>query len=374
MSINFVENPLHGDPDPIHPFGSPVPNKTPWRSTLATMLFAVLVLAVAACGNSTANSATSTTVSVPEITVPSSIPTDITIRVGDQQDYFKTTLALAGQDQNFPYKVEYATFVGGPPMLQAFKAGELDVGFVADAPLIFAQAQGQDIKGIAAWGDERGRYSLIASPNASGINGWADLKGKKVAAQSGTALQSALLTGLSSVGLSQKDITLVDVPAIQVTQVLKSGDADAGIGVWPLTGTYFAENPTAKSVADAKTLTDRLNFFISSGKALSNDGKTAAIADYLGRLVKAVKWGNNNPDVIAQKTLVETYKLSLDAAKARLKENGPTSFYQLPGELTGPQQDLTNLFLSNGLIPKSIDAANQFDSRFNAVVKAAWDS
>jgi sulfonate transport system substrate-binding protein len=374
MSINFVENQRHDDADPIHPLGTPVPETNPWRSMLAMVLFAILILVIAACGKSSTETSSGKTSSTINSSVPSVIPADITIRVGDQQDFFKTTLALAGEDQAFPYKVEYATFVGGPPMLQAFKADELDLGFVADAPLIFAQAQGQDIKGIAAWANERGNYSLITSPGTTNINGWSDLKGKKVAAQSGTALQGALLTGLNSVGLALKDITLIDVPVIQIPQVLKSGDADAGIGVWPLTGVYFAENPTAKSVADAKSITDRLQFLIASGKALSNDGKTAAVADYLSRLVRATKWGNNNPEVIAQKTLVETYKLTFDAAKTRLTDNGPTSFYQLPGELTGPQQELTDLFYANGLIPMRIDAANQFDPRFNEVVKVAWDS
>ena len=58
------------------------------------------------------------------------IPAGTVIRVGDQLDYLKTVLKLSGEDQDFPYKVEYSAFIGGPPMLQAFQAGSIDTGFV----------------------------------------------------------------------------------------------------------------------------------------------------------------------------------------------------------------------------------------------------
>lgn len=348
------------------------------RSTeLALIGLSVLVmvaLLLAGCG-STSDSDSSATTDVPvAVTVPSSIPAGLTLRVGDQQEFIKNALSLAGEDQNLPYKVEYGAFVGGPPMLQAFRADELDVGFVADAPLIFAQASGQDIKGIAAWGNSRSSYSLITAPGVDSVNGWADLKGKKVAFQTGTALQGALLTGLDSVGLTQADIEVVDVPTIQIAQVLKSGGAAAGIGVWPLTESYLNDNPTARNVVEATAITDRLQFFIASGKALADDGKTAVIADFLTRFVRSLKWANANPDVVAQKTLVETYRLTLAQAKERLAANGPTVFQPLPGDLIEPQQRLTDLFVSNRIIPRAIDAASQFDSRFNSIVKVASGS
>ena len=337
-------------------------------------LLAMAALLLAGCGSSSSTGSAVTTGVPTDVTLPSSIPSGLTLRVGDQQDFIKNALSLAGEDQDLPYRVEYGAFVGGPPMLQAFRADELDVGFVADAPLIFAQASGQDIKGIAAWGNSRSSYSLITAPGVTSVNGWADLKGKKVAFQTGTALQGALLTGLDSVGLSQSDVEVVDVPTIQIAQVLKSGGADAGIGVWPLTDSYLNDNPTAGNVVEAESITDRLQFFIASGNALADDAKTAVIADFLTRFVRSLKWANANPDVVAQKTLVETYRLTLAQAKERLAANGPTVFQPLPGDLIEPQQRLTDLFVSNGIIPKAIDAASQFDPRFNTIVKAASGS
>jgi hypothetical protein len=46
----------------------------------------------------------------------------------------------------------------------------------------------------------------------------------------------------------------------------------------------------------------------------------------------------------------------------------------LPGELTGPQQALIDLFHENEIIPKSLKAEDQFDPRFNTVVEEARNS
>src|SRR5689334_15061765 len=80
-----------------------------------------------------------------QVTSPATIPPGTTLRVGDQLDYIKGILQRGGQDQGLGYTIEWSNFVGGPPMLQAFKGGAIDSGFVASTPLLFAAAQGQPI-------------------------------------------------------------------------------------------------------------------------------------------------------------------------------------------------------------------------------------
>src|SRR5271166_6137299 len=129
-----------------------------------------------------------------------SIPPGTVLRVGEQLKNLSTILALGGQDRNFPYQVQYSEFVGGPPMLQAFEGGSLDVGFIASTPLIFAQAAGQPVTAVAGWASAGSPYALVSAPTVHSIRSWADLRGKRVAFQEGTALESALLEGLQSAG------------------------------------------------------------------------------------------------------------------------------------------------------------------------------
>ncbi len=365
MSINNVGNRTDGAP----------PSRR--RRPLPTALFALVTLfalVAAACGSSSSGSAEAgSTETVPPVTVPASIPAGVTLRVGDQLDFLKKLLELSGQDQNLGYKVDYGNFLGGPAMLQGFQAGEIDTGFVADAPLVFAQAAGQDITGVAAWAPGKGTIGLVTAPGVQGINGWADLKGKTVIIQEGTVAQSTLLTGLNSAGLSYSDVKIQNLNLTQVAAALPSSGADAAILTEPFITNYLVDNPTAKLVAQGQDITDRVQFLIASGSALKDEGKTAALADYIQRIVKGWKWVNANPEKWAQAILVDQYKLPQDKALELVRGGGGYSVLPLPGELTGPQQTLTDLFYENQIIPKQLSAESQFDSRFNAIVEA-WNS
>ena len=333
------------------------------------------MLAAAACGSSsTSSSEAAPTETAPQVTVPQSIPAGVTLRVGDQVDFLKKLLALAGEDQGLEYSVEYSNFLGGPPMLQAFQAGEVDAGFVADAPLIFAQAADQDIKGVASWAPGQGTGGLITAPGVTDINGWGDLKGKTVIIQEGTVAQSTLLTGLASAGLQYSDVTIQNLTFTQIAQALPSSGADAAVLSEPFITNYLHDNPTAKLAARGEDITDRVQFLIASGSALKNEGKTAALADYIGRVVKSWKWVNANPEAWAQAFLVDVYKLPLDKALELVEGGGGYEVLPLPGELVEPQQTLVDLFYENQIIPKPLTAEEQFDSRFNGVVEAAWNS
>ena len=131
------------------------------RGTSAALVVAsLLALALSGCGSSssaeTSAPAGSTGKDAAAGTIPATVPPGTTLRVGDQLEFLQTILSAAGEDKDLPYKVKWAGFIGGPPMLQAFHAGAIDAGFVADTPLIFAQAAHQDVVAIAAWASEHG--------------------------------------------------------------------------------------------------------------------------------------------------------------------------------------------------------------------------
>jgi len=363
MSINIVRNSGAGRQERRR---RPIP-------LVLLALLAALGLVASACGSDSGAAAGegAPATTAPQVTLPETIPPGTTLRVGDQFDAFKNLLAASGQDQGFEYTVEYSAFVGGPPMLQAFEADAIDLGYVADAPLVFAQAAGQDVVGVGAWAPGVSTMGLISAPGVTDINGWADLKGKTVMIAEGTVLQSALLTGLASVGLSYDDVETVNVPGGQITTALPGSGADAAILIEPLTSAYLKDNPTSKEILRTTDITDRVSFLITDGEVLKDDARTAAVADYLGRIVRAYAWVNEHTEEWAQKTYVEQYGLPLAKGVEILKAGGGIKVLELPGELAEPQQALTDRFYEAGIIPKELDAASQFDSRFNAVVQEA---
>jgi sulfonate transport system substrate-binding protein len=302
------------------------------------------------------------------------IPAGTVLHVGEQLGNLKLVLSLAGEDKNLPYQVQYSEFVGGPAMLQAFQGGSLDIGFVQSTPLIFAQSAGQSVVAVAGWASTGSAYALVTSPGKNSIKSWGDLKGKTVAYQEGTALEAVLLQGLKSAGLNLSDITSVNLPATQIAAALQGGSADVGIEVEPLLSAYLASNPTARVVTRPATITDKADFLVATSSAIKNRATSAAMSDYISRLVKAYAYLRTHPQLIIQDVYEKQYGLTPARAAAVSAIVGPSSFFTLPGTFAVQQQELANLFDAAGAIPGKIKVTQEFNSRFNKVITSAQDS
>jgi sulfonate transport system substrate-binding protein len=345
------------------------------RTALALSLAATAVAVTACSSSGDSDSGSSDTslsgTSAAAVVVPTSVPAGTTLQVADQLNVLETPLKLAGQDQGIPYTVKYSNFVGGPPMLQAIQAGQVDLGWVADAPLVFAQAANQGVVAVAGYANETATQLLIADPT-KGIKSWADLKGKSVAYQQGTSLESVLLLGLQTAGLTLKDIKPVNVTATEVISALQAGKVDAAISSQPLTAGYIAKEPRVPQIpVPTNDITTRASFLIASASALKNPAKAAAIADYVSRFVKAVGWENSHVSEVAKATYVDQYKLPQALGESIIKAAGPSTFIQLPGDLLAPQQNLADLYATAGEIPEKLDVSAEFSTLYNDTVKAA---
>ena len=327
--------------------------KTTTAVTLAGALASVASLSVGVGASSGANRPAAREATIPSGTV---------LRVGEQLKNLSTVLDPRARGQNLPYQVQYSEFVGGPPMLQAFEGGALDVGFIQSTPLIFAQAAGQHVAAVAGWASSGQRLRAWSRPPGNTPSGpGPDLKGKRVAFQQGTALESALLEGLKSAGLNLSDITPVNVPATQVAAALQGGSADAGIEVEPLLSVYLQANPTAQVIARPAAVTEKSDFL---GRHVVRRWRTRA---------SRPPWPTTSP-VSSRRTSTSAptrrrpSRRSTRASTASSRRGPPyvgqarrrrRSSSALPGTILAAQQNLANLYLAAGSIP----AARQRDTR-----------
>ena len=339
---------------------------------MMALALAVVGVAAGACSSDAStrggDEAGPTTTAAP-VSVPDEVPPGTTLRIGDQLEYLQTVLRLAGEDQGLPYDVEYSSFVGGPSMLQAFQGGSIDGGFVGSTPLIFAQAQGQEIQAVAGWATEGGSYGLVTAPGVDDIDGWKDLAGKRVAYQRGTAGEAALLQALDEAGVDPADVTTVDVPITQASSALAGGSADAAISVEPLTSVYLGEHADAQVVDHADEVTDRSSFLIATRDTLDDEARSAALADYLSRLVRSFSYLKAHPDAIVQAVFVDQYGLDPARAADVVDQQGGATFVDVPGDIEDQQQHLADLFFEAGQIPEKVDVSAEFDTRFNDLVR-----
>jgi sulfonate transport system substrate-binding protein len=331
---------------------------------LAALPVALVALASAACGG---GSPTPTTArgSVPT-PAGAAIPPGTGLRIGDQSNFLQLPLKLSGEDQHFPYQTSYATFQGGPPLLEAFRAGAIDFGIVGDTVLTTAQSSGQDIVAVAALENGGWGQGLVVPPGrASAITSVKDLEGRKVAYPRGTSLQGFAVEVLQEEGLKESDVKHVELAIPDVIGAIKSGDVDAGVLVEPALSTYLASTPGARLLRDSTGVVSGLVYLVSSRRTLADPAKVAAMADYLGRLVRARTWVNANPDAWTQAYYVDVQKASPVVAGQIMARTGPSVFVPLDDRVVAKQQKLADLLTGSGVYPAPLDARAEFDDRFN---------
>jgi ABC-type nitrate/sulfonate/bicarbonate transport system substrate-binding protein len=101
--------------------------------------------------------------------------------------------------------VTWTEFSYGPPLLEALRLGNLDVGTVGDTPPIFAQAAGADLVYVAA-APSGSSGSAILLPPGSTLQTLGDLKDKRVAFAHGSAAHNLTVAALEKAGLKFTDI------------------------------------------------------------------------------------------------------------------------------------------------------------------------
>lgn len=138
--------------------------------------------------------------------------------------------------------------------MDAFAAGKVDAVCVANGDSLVLNSTGARNFMILVNDYSNGNDKIVA---AGGIESVEDLKGKKIGVEIGVVSHLLLIHALKESGLSEKDVTLVNVPTHQTAQILASGDVDAIVAWQPNSGQALKSVNGSKAVytsADAPGL------------------------------------------------------------------------------------------------------------------------
>ncbi|MDR1977788.1 MAG: aliphatic sulfonate ABC transporter substrate-binding protein [Synergistaceae bacterium] len=170
-------------------------------------------------------------------------PSQTQAAIAEELGYFKEEFEADG------VTVELRVFASGPPIIEAFAAGELDFGQVGNQPAIQAIANGIDIRIIAAYMTSDGSSSALVASDKSGINSLSDVRGKKVAYTVGTVAHQLLLKFLDSEKLTEDDLQLINLRLGDIPAALESDSIDAAV-IWEPYLTGILEKGGARLVRD----------------------------------------------------------------------------------------------------------------------------
>lgn len=303
--------------------------------------------------------------------LPTEIPPGTTLVIADQQERFQTALRASGELEKLPFEVEFANFIGGPEILEAFRAGAADVAPVGDVPPIHALAAKQDVPIVAAYQTDPDGIQLAVAPGVAAAS-VADLRGKKIAYAEGTAQQAAVLRALSLAGLSTADVELVRLQLSDFNDAVRTGQVD----IAPLNEprlTRFLRTPGATVIPAEKTegIYFGLGYLYARREATAEPAKAAALRALVGAFVRAFHWTNTHSDEWARIYYIENQKLSAEDAGRIVDSLGEFTFPHLDQRLVDQQQATIDVIDAAGELPRDIDAADGFDLRFDEVITQA---
>jgi sulfonate transport system substrate-binding protein len=337
-----------------------------WSGTAAVLTTALVL--VSATGVTNADASTSTAASA---NTTSKIPAGTVVNFGDQQQDLETLLDSSGALKGAPYKVNFVEFNSGPLVDAGFAAHSIDMGMMGDLPASLAAQSKLPVKAVAVYLPVGASEYLLAKP---GITKISQLKGKPVAYTTGTAEQAFALRALASAGLTQKDVTQVNVSLLQLGTVLESGAADASVVSVEQKVDYQLTNPGAKVLATVDSVKPpSYGYVLASTAALSNPAKQAAISDLTGRLVKAANWEKTHRSQFITDYYVNVEHQTPAAAKQILAAGGISDYVPITPAVQSALQSVVKLMASAGAIPSTYSVASLFDqavsARYNTVLK-----
>ena len=181
-------------------------------------------------------------------------PSPLTISYSDWPGYLIWQIAIdKGWFKEAEVDVTFQWFDYSAGM-DAFSAGKLDGANVTNGDALVMGGNGARNIMIIPIDYSSGNDMVVAKP---GVTSLKDLKGKKVAVEVGLVDDLLLEHGLKKLGMSEKDVTLVNTKTNDTPQVLASGEVAAVASWQPASGQAMRAVPGARPIytsADAPGL------------------------------------------------------------------------------------------------------------------------
>ncbi len=219
-------------------------------------------------------------------------------------------------------------------------------------PIFVAGAPGNDVRLVAVLqGDVNNQVVLV--PKDSTAKTFADLKGKRIGYVKATTSHYILLRLLNEAGLKWTDVKPVALTPQDGLAAFSSGAVDA----WIIYGVIVqqARRAGARVLRTALGILSGNYVVAASVKALDDDVRRRAIADYLGRYAKVIDWINADGERWAQARASATGVPAADYLREFQERSSPLKLARVTPAAIASQQGVADIFAAAGLIPGKVD-------------------
>ncbi|MDZ8082960.1 MAG: sulfonate ABC transporter substrate-binding protein [Nostoc sp. DcaGUA01] len=274
------------------------------------------------------------------------------VRMGYQSsgDIVRLRGLLEKRLQPLGVSVEWAQFAAGPQLMEAMNVGRVDIGSVGETPPIFAQAAGTSLVYVASNQPSTGKGSGIVVQNNSPIRTLADLKGKKIVFQKGSASHYLLIKALEEGGLKYSDIQALSLPPSEARDAFIQGKIDA----WVTWDPYLAvaeKKVNARVLRDASGISTQGGYYMSARKFATENPKLVRLI--LEEINNTGQWADKNR-AEAVKLIAPHLKIDRDILTTMVGRRN-YGLRPITPQIMENQQKIADLFAKEKIIPKPIN-------------------
>lgn len=275
--------------------------------------------------------------------------------IAAQQGYFtEEFLKVNAEFEAIPF------VKAGPAINSALAGGELEAGGLGDVPSIVAKAQGIHTTLIDVQPSDYSTH-LIVSKN-SNITQVSQLKGKKVAVQTGSYMQRILYQIFEKNGLSPSDVEIVNMSEVDAASAIASGSIDA-TAVTELKGVKLELAGSVELIYDTAGNDEIIQ---QSAQVVRTDfakEHPEVVTAYFKALIRAQEYAKEHPEDLRElyiksgieENVIDTAYPSLEAYSS-LAGSSDTSLKTM--------ETVVNFLKTNNLITNDVNIKDWYDGSF----------
>jgi len=246
------------------------------------------------------------------------------------------------------FGVRWVEFPAGPQLLEGLNVGAIDIGFVGEAPPIFAQAAGARFYYVG-FEPPAPKAEALLVPKDSPIRSVADLKGRKVVLNKGSNVHYLLVKLLEKNGLKLSDITPIYLPPADARAAFESKNVDAWV-VWDPFVAAAEKQIGARVLADATGVAHNYQFYLAE-RGFTQKHPQVIRAVFEDSVEKG-RWLKANLRQAAD-LIAPLQGLSPEVAEASLRRY-EFDVKPLTDDVIAQQQGIADTFAELRLIPRTI--------------------
>ena len=244
--------------------------------------------------------------------------------------------------------VKWVEFPAGPQLLEGLNVGAVDVGYVGEAPPIFAQAAGAKFVYIGNDPAAPEAEAIVVAKD-SPLKSVADLKGKKIALNKGSNVHYLLVKALEKHGLKYADIQPVFLPPADARAAFERGAVDAWV-IWDPFLAAVEKQSGARILVDGRGIVNNYAYYLAERSYV--DKYPQVVQALFEDTVAQGQWLKSN---LKQAAAIIAPLQGLDPAVVELSlQRYQFGVRPLTPDVAAEQQKIADAFVGLGLIPKPI--------------------